>query len=195
LLVTVAILLVLSQPHRSPAAATQAIATQTVMATGPLLPPGDSSVSDTTEPPTTLLPPTTMPATSSLAIRTASPLTGSVGVAMPIVEGGIALGTVTVLEMDPFAMGQTERVEIRVRYLAGAVSWPITPSAWGGTSPDGSTFTAYAGGRSPAVRAVTLAAHGSLEAWFEMDFPTAAQGPLLTYAATDGTVLFTVPLP
>jgi hypothetical protein len=185
LLVTVAVLLALSQPHRSPVAATQAAATQTVAATGPSL-PGDPLVSDTTEPPSAPLPPTT---------PTISPATASRGQAVPIIDAGVSRGTVTVLEMDPFATGQTERVEIRVRYLAGAVNWPIDPAAWGGTSLDGSTFTPYAGGRSPALRAVTLAAHGSLEAWFEMDFPTAAQGPSLTYAASDGTVLFMVPLP
>jgi hypothetical protein len=191
----VAILLVLSQPHRGPAAAAGTAAQQTDAAFASSLPTGDSSMSDTTEPPTTLLPPTILPATSSPIVPAASPVTASLGEAVRIVDGGISLGTVTVVEMDPFAMGQTERVEIRVRYLAGAGSWPIDPAAWGGTSPDGSTFTGYAGGRSPALHAMTLAAHGSLEAWFEMDFPTAAQGPLLTYAATDGTLLFTVPLP
>jgi hypothetical protein len=182
----VAVLLFLSQPHPRPAAATGGTAQQTVAAV---------TSSDTTQPPTTMLPPTTAPATSALDLPTASPVTAALGAAVQIVDRGSSLGTVTVVEMDRFAMGQTERVEIRVRYLAGAAGWPVDPAAWGGTSPDGSTFTGYAGGRIPALRAMTLAAHGSLEAWFEMDFPTAAQDPLLTYAATDGTVLFTVPLP
>ena len=182
LLVAVAVLLVLSQPHRSPAAAAGTAAQQT-----------DAAFASS--PPTTLLPPTTLPPTSSPIVPAPSPVTASLGEAVRIVDGGISLGTVTVVEMDPFTTGQTERVEIRVRYLAGAGIWSVDPAAWGGTSPDGSTFTAYAGGRSPALRATTLAAHGSLEAWLEMDFPTAAQGPLLTYAATDGTLLFTVPLP
>ncbi len=191
----VAVLLVLSQPHRSPAAAPGPAAQQTDAAFASSPPTGDSLVSDTTEPPTTLLPPTATPGTTSATVPTASPVTASLGEAVRIVDAGSSLGTVTVVEMDPFTTGQTERVEIRVRYLAGAGSWPIDPAAWGGMSADGSTFTGYAGGRTPALRATTLAAHGSLEAWFEMDFPTAAQGPLLTYAATDGTVLFTVPLP
>ena len=194
LLVTVAVLLVLSEPHELPSGATGAAARQTAAAFTSL-PTGDSLASDTTEPPTALLPPTTAPATLTPAVPTASPLTASRGEAVRIVDGGISRGTVTVVEMDPFAMGQTERVEIRVRYLAGAGSWSVDPAAWGGMSVDRSTFTGYVGGRSPALRAATLAAHGSLEAWFEMDFPTAAQGPLLTYAASDGTVLFTVPLP
>ena len=194
MLVTVAVLLVLSEPHELPSGATGAAARQTAAAFTSL-PTGDSLASDTTESPTALLPPTTAPATLTPAVPTASPLTASRGEAVRIVDGGISRGTVTVVEMDPFAMGQTERVEIRVRYLAGAGSWSVDPAAWGGMSVDGSTFTGYVGGRSPALRAATLAAHGSLEAWFEMDFPTAAQGPLLTYAASDGTVLFTVPLP
>lgn len=195
LLVAVAVLLALSQPYPRPAAATEATAQQTVAATGASLPSGDSQVSDTTEPPATLVPPSTASATSTLAVPTATPMTASLGQAVRIVDTGISLGSVTVVEMDPFIMGQTERVEIRVRYLAGAAGWPVDPAAWDGMSADNSTFTGYAGGRSPALRAVTLAAHGSLEAWFEMDFPTAAQDPLLTYAASDGTILFMVPLP
>jgi hypothetical protein len=142
-----------------------------------------------------LLPATTAPATSAPGLPTASPVAAALGEAVRIFDTGISLGSVTVVEMDPFTMGQTERVEILVRYLAGTASWPVDPAAWDGMSADDSTFTGYPGGRSPALRAVTLVAHGSLEAWFEMDFPTAAQDPLLTYAATDGTVLFTVPLP
>ena len=126
---------------------------------------------------------------------TASPLAASVGEAVPIVDAGTALGTVAVVEMDPFVMGQTERVEIRVRYIAGAAGWPVDPAAWSGSSADGSTFTGYAGGRTPALKAVSLAAHGSLEAWFEMDFPISAQSPQLTYASGDGMLIFTVPLP
>jgi hypothetical protein len=195
LLVAVAVLLVLSQPQPRPAAATETTAQQTLAAVTSSLPPGDSLGSDTTQPPTALQPPTTTPATSALGLPPASPVAGALNEAMRIVDAGTSLGTVSVVEMDPFTMGQTERVEIRVRYLAGAASWPVDPAAWDGMSADNSTFTGYAGGRSPALRAVTLAAHGSLEAWFEMDFPSAAQSPLLTYAATDGTVQFTVPLP
>ena len=180
----VAVLLVLSRPHQGAPGTTGAAGQQTTAA-----------IASSVAPPTTVLPTTTTPATSSLALPTASTVIASPGEAVRIVEGGISLGTITVVEMDPFAMGQTERVEIRVRYLAGSATWPVDPGAWGGTSSDGSTFTEFAGGRSPALRAMTLAAHGSLEAWFETDFPTAAQDPLLTYAATDGTVLFTLPLP
>ena len=186
-----AVLLVLSQPHRSPAAAAGTAAQQTDAGFASSPPTADRGVRlDRAD---HLLADDVLG--QLRAVPTASPVTASLGEAVRIVDGGISLGTVTVVEMDPFTTGQTERVEIRVRYLAGAGSWPIDPAAWGGTSPDGSTFTGYAGGRSPALRATTLAAHGSLEAWFEMDFPAAAQGPLLTYAATDGTVLFTVPLP
>lgn len=191
----VGVLLVLSEPPRGPSVAPEAIAQQTVVATASSPALGDSQVSDTTEPPASLLRPTTAPATSTLAVPTVTPMTASLGEAVLIVDSGISLGSLTVVEMDPFTMGLTERVEIRVRYLAGAASWPVDPAAWDGMSADRSTFTGYAGGRSPALRAVAIAAHGSLEAWFEMDFPSAAQGPLLTYAASDGTVLFTVPLP
>ena len=178
-----AVLLVLSEPHRLPSAATDPAAEHTAADTGSSLPP------------TTLLPATMLNATLSPDVPAAAPTTASLGEGVRIVDGGLFRGTVTVVEMDPFAMGQTERVEIRVRYLAGAAAWQVDPAAWGGTSADGSAFAGYVGGRSPALRAVTIAAHGSLEAWFEMDFPAAAQGPLLTYTAGDGTVLFTVPLP
>lgn len=192
LLVAVFVLLVLSQPHRTPAAAPDVLATQTTVALGAAATTAGTTVGEPTDATTGSAPPTL---TTTLASPTVSPVAGALGETMRVFDGGVSVGTVTVVEMDPFAMGQTERVEIRVRYIAGAAGWPIDPGAWDGTSADGSVFSAYTGGRSPALRATTLAAHGSFEAWFEVDFPSAAREPLLTYAATDGTILFTVPLP
>ena len=117
-----------------------------------------------------------------------------VGAATPVTSGSTTLGTVTVLTIDPATSGATTRIAIEVRYVSRSTAWSVGPAAWGVITADSSKPTITAGSRAPELRSEVLPVDGTLEGWFEVTMPAAAQDPFLVFQAADGTELFVVPL-
>jgi len=117
-----------------------------------------------------------------------------VGAATPVTNGGTRVGSVTVLTIDPSVSGTRRTIAVDVRYAAGDAPWTIDPAAWTVITGDNSQASIGAGSRSPSLRRTTLPADSTLEGWFEVSLAVTAQDPFLEFAASDGTVLFAVPL-
>ncbi|HXX59669.1 MAG TPA: YibE/F family protein [Candidatus Sulfotelmatobacter sp.] len=122
------------------------------------------------------------------------PPIADVGAPTPVMNGSTRVGTVTVLTIDPTTTGSTTRIAIEVRYAAGGARWSIDPRAWSVITADSSRTTITAGSREPVLRDETLPPDATLDGWFEVTMPAAAQDPFLLFEAVDGTELFVVPL-
>jgi uncharacterized membrane protein len=117
-----------------------------------------------------------------------------VGASIPIVDGPVALGSVTVLQHrfeDDGAGGSRLLVEVRYR---ASQSFDVRPEAWLAVPLDGE---GAAGGLStiePALDTGTLEAGQSVTGWLEFEIGPGASDVFLDYVDQGGTTLFIVAL-
>jgi uncharacterized membrane protein len=116
-----------------------------------------------------------------------------VGSSMPVVDGGAALGSVTVLQQRIEKGSGDAHLVVEVRYRA-AQAFDVRPEAWVTGSIDGDLGVGQPASVEPALQATTLADGETVTGWVEFAVPTDASDLFLDYRDPEGSTLFSVAL-
>jgi hypothetical protein len=111
------------------------------------------------------------------------------GEAVPLREGGVAVGEVTVLQ---HRRDEPTTLAVEVRYAAAA-TLRVRPDAWYALPLVGEQVPASTGGEvEPPLEAATLQPGESRTGWLEFTLTEPSDSLFLEYRAPDGTPVFAV---
>ncbi len=114
-----------------------------------------------------------------------------IGTTMPVVDGGAALGSVTVLEERTETDG-TGRTRLLLNVVARASgSFAVSPASWTVLASDGTIVTGQGSQTHPPLTDVTLKAGQETSGWLEIETST-AQDVFVHYVGPSGIILFTL---
>ncbi len=112
-----------------------------------------------------------------------------VGATMPIVEGSVAVGDVTVVQFR--VEGSTLLVEVRYR---ATQAFDIRPETWVAFPLDGQPSPGRSGATEPPLEAQTIEGGQTVSGWVEFDLADPGADVFLDYEGADGETLFIVGL-